>query len=97
MNLRFSSEVRAALDGKKPLVAPETSVVAQGLPYPHNLEAARECEEAVRSSGAVPAAIAVLDGEIWVGLEVDPMRRLAEGGPDLLEPGAEGDRPRYAP
>lgn len=88
MNLRYSTEVRAALDAKKPLVALETSVVAQGLPFPHNLEAARECEEAVRRAGAVPAAIALIDGEICVGVEVEQMRRLANGGPELLKVGS---------
>ncbi|MBX5483194.1 MAG: pseudouridine-5'-phosphate glycosidase [Myxococcaceae bacterium] len=88
MNFRFSEEVAAAREAGKPLVALETSVVAQGLPYPHNLEAARECEEAVRREGAVPAAIAVIDGEVWVGLEVEQLRRLAEGGPRLMKLGS---------
>src|SRR5207237_3726369 len=48
-------------------VALETSVVAQGLPAPANLEAARRCARAVREAGAVPAAIALLDGGVLVG------------------------------
>ena len=85
MDLRYSEEVRRAREQGVPLVALETSVVAQGLPYPHNLEAARACEEAVRQAGAVPAPIAVVDGEVWVGLEEGPMRRLAEGKERLLK------------
>ncbi|WP_434390235.1 pseudouridine-5'-phosphate glycosidase [Melittangium boletus] len=85
MNLRFSEEVRRAREQGTPLVAQETSVVAQGLPYPHNLTAARACEEAVRRAGAVPAPIAVVDGEVWVGLEEAQMRRLAEGKERLLK------------
>ncbi|MFP2925876.1 pseudouridine-5'-phosphate glycosidase, partial [Pyxidicoccus sp. 3LG] len=51
MELRFSDEVRRARDAGQPIVALETSVVAQGLPYPDNLAAARACEEAVRRAG----------------------------------------------
>ncbi|WNG16789.1 pseudouridine-5'-phosphate glycosidase [Cystobacter fuscus] len=85
MHLRYSEEVRRAREQGVPLVAQETSVVAQGLPYPDNIGAARACEEAVRRAGAVPAPIAVVDGEVWVGLEEAHMRRLAEGKERLLK------------
>jgi pseudouridine-5'-phosphate glycosidase len=88
MNFRYAEEVRRALDAKAPLVALETSVVAQGLPYPENLNAARACEEAVRRAGAVPAPIAVVDGEVWVGLEEGALRRLAEGKEKLMKLGS---------
>ncbi|HYI01649.1 pseudouridine-5'-phosphate glycosidase [Hyalangium sp.] len=88
MSFRYSDEVRRALDAKAPLVALETSVVAQGLPYPDNLSAARACEEAVRRAGAVPAPIAVVDGEVWIGLEEAAMRRLAEGKERLMKLGS---------
>ncbi|RKH13374.1 pseudouridine-5'-phosphate glycosidase [Corallococcus sp. CA053C] len=88
MDFRYSDEVRRAKDSGQPLVALETSVVAQGLPYPDNLAAARACEEAVRRAGAVPAPIAVVDGEVWVGLEDAAMRRLAEGKEKLLKLGS---------
>ncbi|RKH46389.1 pseudouridine-5'-phosphate glycosidase [Corallococcus sicarius] len=88
MDFRYSDEVRRAKDSGQPLVALETSVVAQGLPYPDNLAAARACEEAVRRAGAVPAPIAVVDGEVWVGLEDAAMRRLAEGREKLLKLGS---------
>ncbi|WP_141619876.1 pseudouridine-5'-phosphate glycosidase [Myxococcus sp. AB036A] len=85
MDLRFSEEVRRALKAGQPLVALETSVVAQGLPYPDNLAAARACEEAIRRAGAVPAATAIIDGQLCVGLEEPEMRRLAEGKERLLK------------
>jgi pseudouridine-5'-phosphate glycosidase len=59
-------------------VALETSVVAQGLPHPHNLEAARRCASAVRESGAVPATVAVIGGRIVVGASESDLRRLAD-------------------
>jgi pseudouridine-5'-phosphate glycosidase len=88
MDLRFSDEVRAARDAGQPIVALETSVVAQGLPYPDNLAAARACEEAIRRAGAIPAAIAVVDGQVCIGLEETAMRRLAEGKERLLKLGS---------
>ncbi len=88
MQLRFSEEVRRARERGGAIVALETSVVAQGLPHPHNLEAARACEEAIRRAGATPAAIALLDGEVHIGLEPEALRRLAQGGPDLLKVGS---------
>ncbi|MBM4380796.1 MAG: pseudouridine-5'-phosphate glycosidase, partial [Deltaproteobacteria bacterium] len=72
-----SAEVRDALASGRPVVALETSVVAQGLPRPHNLQAARACEQAVRDAGAVPAATAVVDGVLRVGLERAELERLA--------------------
>ncbi|NPC69245.1 pseudouridine-5'-phosphate glycosidase [Corallococcus exiguus] len=88
MDFRYSDEVRRAKDSGQPLVALETSVVAQGLPYPDNLAAARACEEAIRRAGAVPAPIALVDGEVWIGLEDATLRRLAEGKEKLLKVGS---------
>ena len=69
----------AALDGVRPVVALETSIVGQGLPAPHNLRAARGCEAAIREEGAVPATVAVLDGRLRVGLRDEDLERIATG------------------
>ena len=50
------------------------------MPFPQNLETAFEVEEIVRSHGAVPATVAVLDGKVHVGLEPAQMEALAQGG-----------------
>lgn len=76
MKLIYSAEVAAARRMLKPLVALESSVLAQGLPYPHNLEAANRCESAIRAEGAVPATMAILDGAIHVGIDADQTKRL---------------------
>jgi pseudouridine-5'-phosphate glycosidase len=78
--IQLADEVAAALHERKPVVALETSVVAQGLPPPHNLEAARRCAAAVRAAGATPAAIAVISGTVVVGASDAELQRLAEGG-----------------
>lgn len=87
-SLVIDKQVAAALGAHAPVVALETSVVAQGLPYPQNLQAARACDEAIRGEGAVPAFTAVLDGRIRVGVSEEEIRRLAEGKEDLLKIGS---------
>jgi pseudouridylate synthase len=77
--LKVSDEVAAALAKGLPVVALETSIVGQGLPAPHNLRAAHDCEAAIREEGAVPATVAVLDGMIRVGLTTAELERIAAG------------------
>jgi pseudouridylate synthase len=74
---QVSGEVREAIAGGAGVVALESTIIAHGLPRPRNLEVARELEAEVRAAGAVPATIAVLDGEVHVGLEDWALRRIA--------------------
>lgn len=67
-NYVTSPEVAEALKSGKPIVALESTIISHGLPRPSNLTVAREVEEIVRSRGAVPATIAVLDGVVHIGL-----------------------------
>jgi pseudouridylate synthase len=77
----LSEEVSAALEGGRVVVALETTIVAHGFPPGEGLEVGRECEARVRAAGAVPATVAVLDGELRVGLEPDELERVASAGP----------------
>ena len=70
-------EVAAALAERRPVVALESTIISHGLPRPDNLQIAREIEGAVRESGAVPATIAVLDGEPRIGLDDAALDRVA--------------------
>ena len=76
--LAVHDEVATALHESRGVVALETTIVVQGLPAPINIEVARECEDAVRASGSVPATIGLLDGTIVVGLTVDQLEQLAD-------------------
>jgi pseudouridylate synthase len=76
----LSAEVAATLAQRGPVVALESTIVAHGLPWPRNLEIAQQLEAAVRSGGAVPATIAVVDGEPCVGLGAAQLERLARDG-----------------
>lgn len=70
-------EVSAALRQGRPVVALESSLIAQGLPWPANLETAQQAEEAVRQEGAVPATVAVVAGAPTVGLTRQEAEHLA--------------------
>lgn len=87
-SILVADEVMAALRGRVPVVALETSVIAQGLPFPHNLEAARACFYAVGNAGAVPAAIGVIAGQIRVGLLPHEVERLADPSNEVLKLGS---------
>ncbi|MET9517246.1 pseudouridine-5'-phosphate glycosidase [Streptomyces sp. NPDC002994] len=75
--LLMSGEVREALERRRPVVALESTIIAHGLPRPRNLRVAQELEEVVRTVGAVPATIAVLDGRAHVGLDKAQLERVA--------------------
>jgi pseudouridine-5'-phosphate glycosidase len=75
--LVYSPEVAAAKAGGRPLVALESTIIAHGFPYPDNLDLAGAVEAEIRSRGAVPATIAVLDGRLHVGLGPAELERIA--------------------
>jgi pseudouridine-5'-phosphate glycosidase len=66
--LKYSDEVAAALASGSPIVALESTIISHGLPRPTNLEVARDVEAIVRAHGATPATIAVIDGDVHIGL-----------------------------
>ena len=75
--LRILPEVEAALHDGRPVVALESTVIAHGMPRPQNLEVARSLRDQVRQEGAIPATVALLDGQISVGLDEASLVRLA--------------------
>ena len=75
--LVVSPEVAGALAAGRPVVALETTIVSHGMPWPDNLETALAVEETVRAAGAVPAAIAVIDGALRIGLDRPALEQLA--------------------
>lgn len=77
INIAFSDEVRVARETGVPIVALESTIITHGMPFPTNVETARRVEAEVRSCGAVPATIAVIDGVVKVGLEPPELDDLA--------------------
>jgi pseudouridine-5'-phosphate glycosidase len=75
--LDISADVAEALTKKRPIVALESTIITHGMPYPNNLETAISLEATVRSAGAVPATIAVVEGRFKVGLDGATLEKLA--------------------
>jgi pseudouridine-5'-phosphate glycosidase len=76
--VEISDEVGSALRGDGAVVALETSVIAQGLPPPRNLECVDRMDAAVRTAGAVPAWVGIVQGEVRVGLGPAELEAFAE-------------------
>lgn len=76
--LVFSADVAEARRAGKPLVALESTIITHGMPYPGNLQMAESVEAIIRSEGAVPATIAVIDGTVHVGLDRPMLEALAQ-------------------
>lgn len=77
-SLHFHDDVREALRAGRPVVALESTIITHGMPWPDNVDTARQVEAAVREAGAVPATIAVLDGRVTVGLDEAQLDALAQ-------------------
>ncbi|WP_085907508.1 pseudouridine-5'-phosphate glycosidase [Kiloniella majae] len=77
-HLNIAPEVAKALAEGKAVVALESTIIAHGMPYPKNVETAREVEDLIRAQGAVPATIAVLDGVIRIGLDEAALEKLGK-------------------
>lgn len=78
--VQFSSEVATARASGKPIVALESTIIAHGMPYPQNVETARAVEQIVRQNGAAPATIAIIGGNLKVGLSDAELDRFGREG-----------------
>ncbi|MRD49021.1 pseudouridine-5-phosphate glycosidase [Caenimonas koreensis DSM 17982] len=78
--LAFSPQVAAAREAGRPIVALESTIIAHGMPYPQNVETAREVEALIRELGAEPATIAVIGGRIRIGLSDAELELLGRSG-----------------
>ncbi|KAI9219516.1 Indigoidine synthase A like protein-domain-containing protein [Blastocladiella britannica] len=76
--LHLSPRVRDALAASRPVVALESTIITHGMPYPANVETARAVESIIRSHGAEPATIAIMDGNVHVGLDDAALERLGQ-------------------
>ncbi|KUP92572.1 pseudouridine-5'-phosphate glycosidase [Tritonibacter horizontis] len=76
IDIQYSAEVQAARAAGKAIVALESTIITHGMPYPQNVEVAAQVEDDIRSLGAVPATMAVLDGTLHVGLDAETLQSL---------------------
>lgn len=85
IELSMTEEVRRALAARRPVVALESTIIAHGMPYPQNVETARQVEEIVREAGAVPATIAIIGGALKVGLSGGELDRFGREGRSIAK------------
>jgi pseudouridylate synthase len=78
MKPKLNKEVADAVAKGGPVVALESTIITHGMPYPANLETAKAVEAVVRANGAVPATIAVINGELRAGLDPEELETLAQ-------------------
>lgn len=64
----------------RPVIALESTIISHGMPYPQNVDTAREVEGVLRARGVVPATIGILDGEVLIGMSPDQLERFAKLG-----------------
>ncbi len=95
-HLLIADEVREALESGRAVVALESSLIAQGLPAPHNLATALAAEAAVRESGAVPATTAIEGGRLVIGADQALLERLADLQRDVVKAGSRDLGPLLA-
>jgi len=81
--LKIHPNVSSALKSDAPIVALESTIIAHGMPYPINLEFANKAESLVRKGGAIPATIAIIDGEICVGLSKQQLQYISDKSSDI--------------
>jgi len=79
-HLQVSDEVRDAIASGKPVVALESTIISHGMPYPKNVETALNVERIIRDQGAIPATIAILQGQLVVGLSHQQIEYLGKAG-----------------
>lgn len=84
-NLRYSPEAAEAIRNDMPIIALESTIISHGMPYPENVETARECCRIARENGAVPATCAILGGRLCVGLTDEQLEYLGKAGPKVAK------------
>lgn len=83
--IKFTDEIKSAISNGLPVVALESTIIAHGMPFPQNLDMAREVEAIVRDHGAIPATIAVISGDLRAGLSDAELQHFAKTGPSIIK------------
>ena len=83
--LEVNPEVAEALAAGKPVVALESTIISHGMPYPQNVNMAREVERIIRENGAVPATIGIIGGKLKAGLTSEELEYFAKKGPAIAK------------
>lgn len=85
MKIRLGKHIEEAIQKNLPIVALESTIISHGMPYPENVETAILCEQMVRDNGAVPATIAIIEGEAVVGLSLEEIEHIGKLGEQVVK------------
>ena len=85
MKLFYSQEVKEALKKKRPIVVLESTIISHGMPYPDNINCAKELENILRENGVTPATIAIINGEIHVGITEEELNLIGDPKTEVLK------------
>jgi len=77
IKLKYSKKVKQAMEASFPVLSLESTIISHGMPYPKNIEYARRAEALCEERGVTPATIAIIDGQICIGLEDFELERIA--------------------
>ncbi len=83
--LDIAPEVKSALENGKPVVALESTIISHGMPYPQNVNTAKNVERMIRTEGAVPATIAIIGGKFKVGLSEQEIEYFGKKGTKIAK------------
>jgi pseudouridylate synthase len=83
--IKISSEIEQALKQQKAIVGLESTIISHGMPYPENVKTALKCEEIIRENECVPATIAIINGEIIVGLNKAEIEYIANPRNEVIK------------
>ncbi len=76
--MKINPEVSKAIKENRPVVALESTIISHGMPYPKNVETALKVEEVIRSHGAIPATIGIIDGEPIIGMTPEEIEQFGK-------------------
>lgn len=85
--IRIREDVALAIKNNQPVVALESTIISHGMPYPENVKTALRCQEIIEKNGALAATIAIIDGEIVVGLSDEEIEYIAKGDREVVKVG----------
>jgi pseudouridine-5'-phosphate glycosidase len=88
----LSADVRRGLKSSLPVVALESTVITHGLPHPQNLSLANDMEQEIRNQGVIPATVALLKGQVHIGLTNAELEQLATASHEPLRRAAQSDQ-----
>ncbi len=89
MKFTLSKQVKEAINNKIPVLALESTIISNGMPYPNNIEFYNKSSDICLSLGVVPAIIAIIRGEICVGLEQKQVEHIATADSVIKVPKSE--------